>query len=167
MIEPTRPRIIPRIVLRSLVVLAGLVPATASAQLHGFYTDEPSYLPGDTIRIHASSPEPATAIFALVHHDATGWREVARTGAVTLRSEVTRIGSFVDVDPAVDLLGGRTAFTLEGWFLPTMVGTDSVLIAGQGGASQASGASSCRNAGRWSASRRRVPFAIFSGGSRR
>ncbi len=125
------------IILRALVTLGMLVPATAAAQLHGFYTDEPSYRPGDTIRIHASSPEPATAIFVLVHHGDT-WREVARTGVTSLGSKTTRLGSFVEVDPAVDLLGGRTAFTLEGWFLPTMVGGDAVLVAGQGGASQAS-----------------------------
>jgi N,N-dimethylformamidase len=129
------------------VAIAAMTAGPAYGQFHGFYTDQPSYEPGDTVRIHASAPQVIPVIFRLVRHGAD-WTEVARLPEVAVGPQATRIGSFVEVAPGTDVLGGRRAFTLEGWFFPTMVGGDDVVIAGQAGATRASAALAVLSNGR-------------------
>lgn len=134
----------------SLAIGLGLLLcAPAGAQWSGFYTDEPGYRPGDTINIHAASETSGSFIFRLVKPTAQGLVEQERTGEVTVEPQITEFGSFVEF-PTVSV-GGLEAFTLEGWFHPTMVGTDLVVIAGQLGLSEAAAAIVVSEDGRFGA----------------
>ena len=105
-----------------------LRPAQAQATTwHGFYVDANSYEPGDTINIYGSAPA-VDLVFRLIRLD-HGWSEVARTSPVPVSPQASELGSFVEF-PTVSL-SGRSAFTLEGWFHPTLLGGDLVAVAGQ------------------------------------
>jgi len=93
--------------------------AQASAEVwYGLYTDKTSYAPGDTVKVYASAPDQKMAV-RLVKLD-TGWTEVARSGELDVVPQSSYVGSFIEYP---DLsLSGRTAFTLEGWFFPTLLG---------------------------------------------
>ncbi|MBA2660657.1 MAG: LamG domain-containing protein [Bradymonadaceae bacterium] len=108
---------------------ATLGNSPAYAQVHGMYTDKAVYEPGDEIEIYASAPQATTLSFALIRHGASDER-VLNTAAVVVESQPTRVGSFAEVEGLS--LGGRSAFTLEGWWYPTLVGGDHVMVAGQG-----------------------------------
>jgi hypothetical protein len=108
---------------------AWLSAGQAQAQLHGMYTDKAVYEPGDTIEVYASAPDSEQIPFAMIRHGETD-EAVLQTDPVAVEGQPTRVGSFVEVDGLE--LGGRSAFTLEGWWYPTLVGGDQVMVAGQG-----------------------------------
>lgn len=103
---------------------------------YGFYVDDTSYSPGDAIQIYGSGPD-AEVVFRLVRLDAD-WTEVARTEPLKAGPQATSVGSFLEY-PSVSL-SGRSAFTLEGWFHPTLLGGDLTVIAGQFGMEEAAAA---------------------------
>ena len=103
---------------------------------YGLYVDATSYAPGDAIRIYSSGPD-EMAVFRLVRLD-SDWTEVARTEPMAVGPQATRVGSFLEY-PSVSL-SGRTAFTLEGWYHPTLIGGDLTVIAGQFGIEEAAAA---------------------------
>jgi len=111
---------------------------------YGFYTDATSYAPGDTINIYASAPY-VNKVFRLVQLNA-GWKQITSTGVISVTPQTAKVGSFIEF-PGLTL-AGRTGFTLEGWYLPTLVGGDYSVIAGQYGANQAAAALLVRPDGR-------------------
>jgi hypothetical protein len=96
---------------------------------YGLYVDDASYAPGDTITVYGSAPNQAT-VYRLVRLDGN-WAEITRTNVITVGPQTAKIGSFIEF-PALTL-SGRTAFTLEGWFHPTLLGGDLTVVAGQVG----------------------------------
>ncbi len=103
--------------------------ATAQAQVHGMYTDKAVYEPGETVKIYASAPKVESLAFQMIRHGKNP-HEVAHTPTVSVSPQPVRVGSFVQID---DLdLSGRGAFTLEGWWYPTLVGGDTSVVVGQG-----------------------------------
>ena len=98
---------------------------------HGLYTDATSYEPGDTIQIYSSAPDVDT-VFRLVRLDAD-WTEITRTQVLNVGPQSSHVGSFIEYPDVT--MSGRTAFTLEGWLHPTILGssalTDTVVVAGQ------------------------------------
>ena len=102
----------------------------------GVYTDKPGYAPGETIKIHGSAPygQKGEIIMRLVRVS-KGWPELARTGKLIATNQVSRIGSFLEI-PGLSLAGRKT-LTIEGWWQPTILGTDTVAIAGQLGLKKA------------------------------
>jgi len=116
--------------LRWCGALALLSSPAANAQpWPGFYTDRPSYAVGDTVNVHASTTAPNTQLVVRLVRVGAVWTEVARTTTLSVSPQATRLGSFVEF-PSVDM-AGMTAFTLEGWWLPTLVGGDVSILAGQ------------------------------------
>ena len=111
------------------MLVAWIAIAAAQSPVDGFYVDAPSYAPGDTITVHGSSAElaGATPDVRLISLQ-TPFVEHARTTAAPLTATPVRAGSFVELD---DDLAGLDAFTLEGWFAPTLLGGDTVVVAGQ------------------------------------
>src|SRR5262249_36245813 len=112
----------------------------------GFYTDRASYAPGDTITIAANWPGKSVSYRLLRVGNLGGpqsWEEKARTAAVVCGApQLPPFGSYVEF-PNGPNLSGWTAFTLEGWIYPTLIGQDQIGIAGQlgtGAGLQASGA---------------------------
>ena len=110
----------------------------------GFYTDQPSYAPGDTIRIFgdwepASGSSTVRVKYRLARIEAGGVQTVgAETPVFLYRGDQPQhFGSFVEYPRGLDL-AGRLGFTLEGWIQPTLLGDTSdafpddwVAIAGQ------------------------------------
>ena len=111
------------------------VPASAEIW-HGLYTDATSYAIGDTIKVYGSAPNQEIVI-RLVRLD-KGWTEVARSDVLEVGPQSSLVGSFLEY-PNVSL-AGRTSFTLEGWFHPTLLGGDTVVVAGQFGMNEAAAA---------------------------
>ena len=122
-----------------IAALVGLcifsVPASAEVW-HGLYTDATSYAIGDTIKVYASAPNQEIVI-RLVKLDEF-WTEAARSDVLEAGPQSSRVGSFVEY-PSLSL-GGRTSFTLEGWLHPTLLGGDTVVVAGQFGLNEAAAA---------------------------
>ncbi len=116
--------------IRAATKPLGSTPTSTSASpdtWYGLYTDAASYTPGDTINIYASAPDQAT-VYRLVRLD-SDWIEITRTNSITVGPQTAKVGSFIEF-PALTL-SGRTAFTLEGWFHPTLLGGDLTVVAGQ------------------------------------
>ncbi len=110
---------------------------TASAEIwHGLYTDATSYAIGDTVKVYASVPN-QDIVVRLVALDEE-WTEAARSSVLEVGSQFSRVGSFLEY-PSVSLVG-RTSFTLEGWLHPTLLGGDTVVVAGQFGLNEAAAA---------------------------
>ncbi|HAA53492.1 MAG TPA: hypothetical protein DCE42_01980 [Myxococcales bacterium] len=65
----------------------------------------------------------------LVKIDGEELKEVARMQPFTLSNLPLRFGSFLEVDGLT--LSSYKSFTVEGWWYPTLLGTDTVVIAGQ------------------------------------
>ena len=108
--------------------------SSSSATWFGLYTDATSYAVGDTIKVYASAPNQKT-VFRLVRLDQE-WTEATRSAVIEVGPQSSRVGSFIEY-PTVSL-AGRTAFTLEGWFHPTLLGGDTTVVAGQFGMTEAS-----------------------------
>jgi len=115
------------------LALPAVAVAGSGIVWYGLYTDAWSYGPGETVKVYLSGPEQDAAV-RLVRLDEL-WTEVVRTGPVAAGPQETFPGSFLEV-PGLSL-GGRTAFTVEGWLYPTLLGGDTVVVAGQAGLAQA------------------------------
>ena len=120
---------------RATMGLSSAPVGTNGVTWAGMYLDETSYEPGDTISIHASASDVPT-VFRLVRLD-QDWTEITRTLPMTVGLQSTYVGSFLEY-PTVSL-SGRSAFTLEGWYHPTLMGgdPDTTVVAGQIGVSEA------------------------------
>lgn len=138
------PFIPPIVLLMAIIGLATVaapkdVAATTNAAAtngqvwYGLYTDATSYAPGDAIQIHASAPNTGT-VFRLVRLD-KDWTEITRTNQITVGPQSSSVGSFIEY-PSLSL-SGLISFTLEGWFHPTLLGGDTVVVAGQYGLTEA------------------------------
>ncbi len=103
---------------------------------HGLYTDATSYAIGDTIKVYASAPNQEIVIRLVKLNE--GWTEAARSDVLEVGPQSSRVGSFLEY-PNLSLVG-RTSFTLEGWFHPTLLGGDTVVVAGQFGIDEAAAA---------------------------
>lgn len=119
-----------------LLTILLAVPAL-QAQWSGFYSDRPTYRPGESVEIHGASQQGSEVIFRL-SRIAAETTELVRSPTIVLDPVASPLGSFVEF-PSLDL-EGRTALTLEGWILPTLVGGDTVVVAGQLGLSTAGAA---------------------------
>lgn len=127
-----------RAFLSGLGLAAGLAlpPTPRSETWHGLYTDATSYAPGDTVQAYVSSP-PTNGVVRLVRLD-EDWTEVVRSGTLTLGPQESYVGSFIEYPDVT--LSDRTAFTLEGWVKPSVMGGDTVVVAGQFGLTEAAAA---------------------------
>ena len=113
--------------LIALIINVSSVAVAAEQVWYGLYTDTTSYTPGDTIQIYGSAPDVET-VFRLIRLDAD-WTEISRTTPQTVTAQTSAVGSFIEYPDLT--LSGRSAFTLEGWFYPTLLGGDTAVIAGQ------------------------------------
>ncbi len=130
------------------VAALGVPAPVAAAQApvvepFGFYTDRPSYAPGEVVTLRANW-EPALpggtvrAKYRLHRFGPAGPVQVGAETQVFLHrgDQALTFGSFVEYPPELSL-AGRFAFTLEGWVQPTLIGDgagdddDWVAVAGE------------------------------------
>ncbi len=102
----------------------------------GLYTDATTYQPEDPIEVYVSVPITGDAEIRLVRLD-TELTGVASSGLIPVGPQETHLGSFLQYPVT---LANRTAFTLEGWIYPTLLGGDTVVVAGQYGEDMSSAA---------------------------